>query len=169
MPTLLSRLVFNAHKIFPGHLNKVYRQYSVSLLQGPRAHAGKSAKSSLYFNLCYSLPFSIYISFTGFLYRFRCSFTGSLKRFTWCLQPPFLIPMLFAVSWQPPRMKVTCHLRVSWFNVCTSWCHNYYVNEIEIYRDEFNIKRWKVFVGLQSIFIKICPGLKRYWDSNSLW
>ena len=88
MPTLLSRLVFNAHKIFPGHLNKVYRQYSVSLLQGPRARAGKSAKSSLYFNLCYSLPFSIYI----FFHRIPLSISMFFYRF------PLSIYMMFTTS-----------------------------------------------------------------------
>ena len=31
MSILLSRLVFNEHNIFPGDLNKVYRQYSTSV------------------------------------------------------------------------------------------------------------------------------------------
>ena len=73
------------------------RQHSFSLLQWPRALAGRNAKSSF---LYYSLPFLIYrlftgslfrfISFsTGFLYRFQCSFTNSLHRFPCFLQLPF--------------------------------------------------------------------------------
>ena len=40
-----------------------------------------------------------------------------------------------------------------------SWCRNYYVNEFYIYQDVLNIKQSKIYVGLQSIAIQICPGL----------